>query len=1164
MIIVRYVLKFTTGLTIIPLVATLLVVIWFRDGSIMGTGESGLPFYNFQLHFDWIKNAWANYTLGHPTNISVASKPFYFIFLKLQNFGIPSFLLQAGFLWTTLVVSGLGIYYLTRQLFPFIQQKIALLAVLFYWFNPLSLVNVWNRFLNNYFVFYAFLPLGLLLFIKGIRSKRYIFAIYIVLISAIFSYAFTSIAFDLIFWFLVTITTIFFLLQVKGLDKLFILKFFFLLAIVWFLANLWWISQALSYVFSGGFQAVATSSFTSNNNYQTFSTLSKELGQLSFLFRLMHNSFFNNKEIWWVGFYNFPPILFLEFIFSLLIFLPFIKRSKSVLFLGILLIVGLLLAKGNNPPLGEMVDWLFLKFYFLQVFRNPFEKFSFIIILAAAPLFAFGVYILSQKIKIFFIVLFWLMVVWGTPFWTGLLFTAGEPPVNQFNVGYQVKVPSYYQDASSWLNSQDGDFRLLALPFREEGITYKWEKGYSGVELSNQILPKTSISFNTNIPFYDEVSKNLEMIFLTSDDFLKVMNVLNVKYIMLRRDIDWKERGIRDPQIIEKRLKIFEEKGLIKKVKEFGELSFWENLSWGQGDVYPVKYLVEILGQPNPSDILQIDFLSEVLHNGGDKIKDENLIKTIIIHPIYRYSLFNKPSSSDYGFKSEIFSPAIKILPSNPLYRIILLKEQLELSVIKENQKRVIKQVELLGKRLVEAKAESQRGNTVALMVALENYTNQLGKSLPLLSKSYLNSFNYQINLQEAIYKLFSQHLIVLSQLKGSVGEKNQNIILEIENMIKDGLIAIGISPIFGYVDSSNFPIKDRIVYQFFIEEGGEYELLLDSKNWDKHFQFALDDSFSFLVDQQLVSRKSKLDRSGLVSYGLFKFSKGRHEISWNTPEPFNLIDAPREISLIVDHGIFEKEYEIKNFKPFSQYSINFNYLIKKGSGFEVALEQNNDRVRVNREGDLIKYSYSKMIAPDRYDFDKHIYNEGLFSRSSADSAKLIFKVKPWNDCESIFQTNKKKCKDESLRSKYDRITEVIISDLSLNKRMAGAPILRKIIKDKNNQLLPIVSYKKNSNTEYLVNIKGVKNPYVLVLSQLYDPFWKVFTASGERIQVPHFLTNTYSNGWLIKQEGDYDLIIKFVPQDLLEIGEKISIFTVGICIIAAGWYLFRKYAQSS
>src|SRR3989338_7807922 len=116
---------------VILIMSLILVALWFRDGNIMATGESGVPFYDPTIQFNINKDAWAQYTLGHPINIGIAAKPTYWLMALLQSIAIPLFLIQACFIWVNLIIAGLSIYYLTKEFFPKLDQKIYLLAPLF-------------------------------------------------------------------------------------------------------------------------------------------------------------------------------------------------------------------------------------------------------------------------------------------------------------------------------------------------------------------------------------------------------------------------------------------------------------------------------------------------------------------------------------------------------------------------------------------------------------------------------------------------------------------------------------------------------------------------------------------------------------------------------------------------------------------------------------------------------------------------------------------------------------------------------------------------------------------------------------------------------------------------------------------------------------------------
>ncbi|MBI2596943.1 hypothetical protein HYW41_02190 [Candidatus Daviesbacteria bacterium] len=1114
----------------------------------MATGESGIPFYDLSIQHNINKSAWAAYTLGHPINISVAGAPTYYFLSLIQRVGIPSPIIQAAFLWFVLVCSGFGIYFLTKQVFPEIQKKYLIFSVLFYWFNPISLVNVWNRFLNNFLFFYALLPISLFLFLKGIKTKQYKYAIVISLVSTVFSYAFTSIAFDMILWIVFIYTTFFYSVVSKENNKFFVFKFFILTFVYWSLVNLWWIGQVLSYMGQGSFTLVSSSSFISTDNYYTFYVLSQRLGKLIDLLRFKHSSFFADIElINWVKIYQFPLITFFEFLFTGILLFPIVIKRKhpEVLFLGPLFLLSIFFTKGNNPPFGEIFNQAFISFSFLQVFRNPFEKIGFILPLSAAPLFCMGAFSIIRRLNkrwgnvMFFLILFWLVIIWGGPFWSGLVFTGGPIPTNNYKVGYHIKVPDYYKQAADWLASQSRNFRLTVLPIGGEGITYSWVKGYSGVELSNQLLPVTSVSFSTNIPFYEQVSMNLERLFLTKNEFPKVMDILNSKYLVVRSDIDWKTRNMRNPQVIDNRIEALKPSPYkFNNVRTFDKLSFWEYSDWEDRTIYPAKRIVKASGALKIDDILQLD-KEDVLYSNDNKIISQDLVKAEIIHPSYKFELGSKRTHTDFSFTDDLIFPAVKVLPSHRFYSLILLKERIEDLSIRNREELLVRKISLLGKRLIEAEKELERGNLNGMKISLLAYIKNLQEVIPKVPNVGIKINNQSIT-QEELYIVFNRHVEKISKFKKNFPE-NETIKVA-EETLKHLLIERGISPYFGYQDKQSFPIKGRKVYQFSIDHSGNYELLLDAKSWDKYFRLSWNEPLLIQIDDNIVYTDAVF-KNDYVSLGSFNFNKGKHEIAWNTPKEINLVEVPSEFTLNIGHGVAEKTFGINSFDPYSSYILNFNYLIKKGSGIEVTIEQNNDKYKK----DKIDPNFFKYAGPDLYNFtDVKQLSEYFLPFSTADSAKLVFKVRPWNNCkEALKYLGNEKCNEEQTKKRFDMPTEVLISNVSLNKILKESPFLVK----KNNQdsilTLPNITYTKINNSEYKVKVKDAQNPFILVLSELFDPGWKVYSSSNKEVGEEHFLANTYANGWLINQKGSYDLMIKYEPQEILKKGENTSILTI-------------------
>lgn len=626
------------------IIGGVLVFIWFKDGYILGTVESQIPFYNLTRFYDQVKLAWSenNPGLGFANGIVTAYTPTFFVLSSLERIGIPDFIIEACFFYFLLVTASLGVALLTQELFPKISWKYLLIASLFYWFNPLSLVNIWNRFLYNYMALWALLPLATAFYIKGIKKQNFIYIFATGTLCAIFSLGLSNPVFNIVLWLaIIFITLFYFFTSNTKKSKLFYFLYFIFSLIYFCLTNLWWIGQVVRYILLGKYSEEITTFFPDKTNLTTFDSLSKILGDLTYLFRFLHKSFFNTTSLDWAGLLITPWAVTMEFLITGVILLCIVskRRDVSVLFLGLFLITSLYFVKGSNPPFGDLFRFLFMQITPLQFFRNSFEKFGFLVPLAAAPLLAAGLEDLSlrfrKKMRFFLYVSFLGIIVGflGFPFWSGLVFTNVFPPTNDYSVGYKVKVPDYYKEASDWLQLQGNNFRFLGFPSTNQGITYKWEKGYQGIETSMWLFSTPNITFTTTLLYFDKVSSQLEKIFMRTPDFYKVMNILNAKYLMVRSDVDFNERNIRDPKKIIEISNKYMQEGSLGKLTSFGKLGFWENPYWEDKTVYVADSLIKISPEIELGDFTLPEVASSAAAYQQARKSLDKMVSLEIIHP---------------------------------------------------------------------------------------------------------------------------------------------------------------------------------------------------------------------------------------------------------------------------------------------------------------------------------------------------------------------------------------------------------------------------------------------------------------------------------------------------------------------------------------------------
>lgn len=608
--------------------ATILVTIWFRDGNIMGTAEDSLLFYDVSRFLPESQFAWMEHPgLGRVTIGLTAGRPTYEILTFIHNLGVPNFLIQALTLWIILVSAGLGIYFIVKEFFPDLPERYVFLSVLFYWFNPLSLVNVWNRFLSDYIFSFGLLPIVTFLFIRGLKSRNYVWSFVLVLILPFYSFAFTYIAFAILLWIFFFLITLFFLLTDKKLStRFFYIKYFLLTLLLFLLTNFWWIGQLMSLnLFKNIHSSILNFDVAANTG--TLGALSKKMGNLSDVFRLMNASFLNENSLPWVRIYYSFPFTVVQLLISLTILLALIKniKNKHVLILGGLFFMSIYLAKGTNPPFGEIYQFIFTNVPFLQVFRNPFEKASSVLSLSASLLIGFSVFSLASQITkkfenlLYFSFLGIVALILAFPFYTGLVFTSPEPPANNYQIGYKVEVPEYYQQADNWLTSQGNNFRFIGFPLGDEGITYNWEKGYSGVELSSALFFTPGILHRTAVPYFTELVPQIQEVLLSQNDFSKLANSLNARFFFVRHDINFELRKMENPTVIDNNLAVREKNNEIKKAATFGQLTFWENLLWKDTTFYPANKIIQSFSSQQVSELVSVDVnKGEVLTDNKD------------------------------------------------------------------------------------------------------------------------------------------------------------------------------------------------------------------------------------------------------------------------------------------------------------------------------------------------------------------------------------------------------------------------------------------------------------------------------------------------------------------------------------------------------------------
>lgn len=525
-------------LTIIPLV---LVIIWFHTGKVEGGGEEGLDFYNPALTLKLTRTMWWDYDGGFPTLAWLPRIPSVLPALLLyQSWHMPNFMYQAATYFILLLSGGLSVYFLSLNLLEKYSYKkmAASIAGIFYILNPFSMSQVWGRGLYAQFFTFAFLPLGILLFLLSL--KRPIFLLVFSLASVIFSGAFGITTFIIDFWAVITICFAFWVFEqrkqhIKLLQGVVV---YFLSLGLWSLINSWWFLPTLmsgSKIYAGNLSSVSA-------NLDTLYGVSRNYTPLV-LIRLLQRTYFFDASAFSQTYHTFffQLISWLLPLFLIIGVITIIKKRKHMEFKQILSIfsLGLVVSAGANPPLGWLFVWIFTHAPFLQGFRNPYEKFGIVFALGYSIVFAIGlVEFFESRFKNVTIkctgmaavlVLIGGIYIW--PMWTGRVLSSVYR-----NLG--VGVPSYYEDLKIWLDQNNKvGYRLSSVPlWAGDGTFYEWNSSkYFGIDPLIYILDTPPIASSPQIPYYYDFMMMIRS-HLGRSEMADTLRLLRAKYLVGRED----------------------------------------------------------------------------------------------------------------------------------------------------------------------------------------------------------------------------------------------------------------------------------------------------------------------------------------------------------------------------------------------------------------------------------------------------------------------------------------------------------------------------------------------------------------------------------------------------------------------------------------------------
>lgn len=219
------------------------------------------------------------------------------------------------------------------------------------------------------------------------------------------------------------------------------------------------------------------------------------------------------------------------------IFAPLTSRNVAVthqaIVLTLVFAVSVFLAKGAQPPLGEIFLFLYNHVPFFNVFRTPDIRFGFAMVLALALLMLLVSQVYGKKIFIFSTLAITLILAW--PFFTGAA-VKGENVDGKY-YDRITHIPEAYSNVAGYINQNTAESSyVLPIPAIEYGHYF--------IDQSEHLIGQDMVAKITKAPFVYisqsggmststyEALKNI----LDSRQYDKFRN-FPIRYVLLRKDI---------------------------------------------------------------------------------------------------------------------------------------------------------------------------------------------------------------------------------------------------------------------------------------------------------------------------------------------------------------------------------------------------------------------------------------------------------------------------------------------------------------------------------------------------------------------------------------------------------------------------------------------------
>lgn len=322
-------------------------------------------------------------------------------------------------------------------------------------------------------------------------------------------------------------------------------------------------------------------------------------------------------------------------------------RAKA---LAIAMVVAVFMAVSIYPPLhpsifGDAYRWLYGHLYAFRAFRSVYKwevplAFAYALTLPnlirgapASPLTTanssttpslrklgrrFDVAsLLTQRPMYGSLLVVLLLLTYAAPFADGLLFPAS------YRSG---KIPTYWHEATSWLNAQPRDGSVLFLPFQGFSV-YNW--GSPGGDIAPLFLnrPEITQEYGINFPASVQSLLNLFQDPNQTENWGGILTELGVQYVVQQNDANWQFYNSPSPSQMKGLLSSINS---LRHVKTFGKLDIYAVRGGGHSSVGVTKGILSVLTDiPGATPLSTRSNSSDYLTRSASASLSNSLIKSV-------------------------------------------------------------------------------------------------------------------------------------------------------------------------------------------------------------------------------------------------------------------------------------------------------------------------------------------------------------------------------------------------------------------------------------------------------------------------------------------------------------------------------------------------------